>query len=73
MNQTRATGLSNNGRMFRQRPFLLASIFATGLVFAGVQYKRTAIARNERAQRAARAAGQEPNFYVSVDRSGGGI
>lgn len=55
--------------MFYQRPFLLAGIFATGFAAAGVQYKRMAIARNERAQR----EGQTPNFYVSVDRSGGGI
>jgi len=62
MNYTRPT-------MLRQRPLLLASIFATGLTVAVVQYKRMAIARNERAQR----EGQGPNFYVSVDRSGGGI
>ncbi|KAI8954103.1 hypothetical protein F4801DRAFT_46744 [Xylaria longipes] len=56
--------------MFRQRPLVLASVLATGIVaFAGVQYKRTSIARNERVQR----EGQAPNFYVSVDRSGGGI
>ncbi|KAI1192518.1 hypothetical protein F5X97DRAFT_329546 [Nemania serpens] len=55
--------------MFRQRPFLLASILATGLAAAGIQYQRTALVRNERAQR----EGQGPNFYVSVDRSGGGI
>ncbi|KAI0428536.1 hypothetical protein F5Y09DRAFT_284707 [Xylaria sp. FL1042] len=69
MNQTRATGLPHNGRILRQRPLVLAGILATGLIVAGVQYKRMAIARNERAQR----DGQEPNFYVSVDRSGGGI
>ncbi|KAI0972693.1 hypothetical protein F4678DRAFT_48731 [Xylaria arbuscula] len=63
MNHTRPAGL------LRQRPLLLASILTTGLVVAGVQYKRMAITRNERAQR----NGQEPNFYVSVDRSGGGI
>ncbi|KAI3320058.1 hypothetical protein HD806DRAFT_507622 [Xylariaceae sp. AK1471] len=55
--------------MLRQRPLLLAGILATGLTVAAVQYKRMAIARNERAQR----EGQRPNFYVSVDRSGGGI
>ncbi|KAI0863704.1 hypothetical protein F4860DRAFT_48190 [Xylaria cubensis] len=56
--------------MFRQRPVLLASVLATGLVaVTGVQYKRTALARNERFQR----EGTAPNFYVSVDRSGGGI
>ncbi|KAI0409533.1 hypothetical protein F4802DRAFT_544383 [Xylaria palmicola] len=52
-----------------QRPFLLAGALASGLALAGAQYRRTAIARNERAQR----EGREPNFYVSVDRSGGGI
>ncbi|KAI0541067.1 hypothetical protein GGR58DRAFT_457783 [Xylaria digitata] len=71
MGPARATGLPNTRRptMFRQRPLLLTSILATGLVVAGVQYKRMALARNERAQRNA----HEPNFYVSVDRSGGGI
>ncbi|GAW14332.1 hypothetical protein ANO14919_037330 [Xylariales sp. No.14919] len=65
------TGLPNSGRpaMFRQRPLLLAGILVAGIVVAGVQYKRMAIARNERAQR----DGQGANFYVSVDRSGGGI
>ncbi|KAI1422900.1 hypothetical protein F5Y12DRAFT_760553 [Xylaria sp. FL1777] len=69
MNPTRASGLPSNGRMLRQRPLLLASVLTTGLIVAGIQYQRMAIARNERAQR----NGQEPNFYVSVDRSGGGI
>ncbi|GAW26192.1 hypothetical protein SAMD00023353_2400130 [Rosellinia necatrix] len=55
--------------MFRQRPFLLTSVLVAGVAFAGVQYQRMALARNERAQR----EGQGPNFYVSVDRSGGGI
>ncbi|KAI0099970.1 hypothetical protein GGR51DRAFT_564612 [Nemania sp. FL0031] len=66
-----ATRLPNNSRltMFRQRPLLLASLLTTGLAVAGVQYQRLALARNERAQR----EGQGPNFYVSVDRSGGGI
>ncbi len=52
-----------------RHPLLVASIVSTGLIIAGIQYKRMAIARNEQAQR----NGQEPNFYVSVDRSGGGI
>ncbi|KAI1437952.1 hypothetical protein GGR50DRAFT_570195 [Xylaria sp. CBS 124048] len=55
--------------MLRQHPFFLASILSAGLFAAGIQYKRQAIARNERAQR----EGQQPNLYVSVDRSGGGI
>ncbi|KAI1828139.1 hypothetical protein F4861DRAFT_535562 [Xylaria intraflava] len=55
--------------MFQHRPLLLATILSAGLAAAGFQYKRKAIARNERAQRES----QQPNFYVSVDRSGGGI
>ncbi|KAK5624299.1 hypothetical protein RRF57_000015 [Xylaria bambusicola] len=50
----------------RQRPLILAGLIATGIV-AAVQYKRMSIARNERAQR------NEGGYYVSVDRSGGGI
>ncbi|KAI1175082.1 hypothetical protein F4777DRAFT_346540 [Nemania sp. FL0916] len=71
MNHFQTTRLSSHRSlaMLRHRPLLVAGLVFTGLGVAGIQYKRTAIARNERAQR----EGREPNFYVSVERSGGGI
>ncbi|KAI1366791.1 hypothetical protein F5Y08DRAFT_119050 [Xylaria arbuscula] len=69
MNRNQATGVSNTGRILRQRPLLLAGIMTTGLAVAAVSYRRMILTRNERAQR----NGQEPNYYVTVDRSGGGI
>ncbi|KAH9909111.1 hypothetical protein F4778DRAFT_213609 [Xylariomycetidae sp. FL2044] len=53
----------------RHRGLVLAAIAVTG-VAAGIQYKRSSMTRNERAQSG--DAGS-PNLYVSVDRSGGGI
>lgn len=38
-------------------------------VALGIKYQSDNLARNEKAQRATR----DPNYYVSVDRSGGGI
>ncbi|KAI1853312.1 hypothetical protein JX265_000189 [Neoarthrinium moseri] len=42
---------------------------ATTAVVAGVQYKKRSMQRNEQAQKNSGGS----NYYVSVDRSGGGI
>lgn len=52
----------------RHRGLILASAAATGVALA-VRYKAEQIRKNELAQKNSAI----PNFYVSVDRSGGGI
>ncbi|KAI1074977.1 hypothetical protein F5B20DRAFT_420996 [Whalleya microplaca] len=47
--------------------YLAAAMFVTGIA-VGVRYQRSALTRNEQAQKSA-----AENLYVSVDRSGGGI
>ncbi|KAI1381777.1 hypothetical protein F4677DRAFT_3606 [Hypoxylon crocopeplum] len=71
MNPTRAPRMANGGRLniTRHPGLAIAAVVTTGVV-AAVQYKRSALTRNERAQK---NSPEHPNFYVSVDRSGGGI
>jgi hypothetical protein len=38
-------------------------------VALGIKYNSSNLAKNERAQRST----SDPNYYVSVDRSGGGV
>lgn len=57
----------------KHRGLALFALAAAGLAAAGVQYGRSAIRRNELAQRRGGAGSDAPNLYVSVDRSGGGI
>ncbi|EMR66947.1 hypothetical protein MGN70_009789 [Eutypa lata] len=52
----------------KHRGLAVFALAAAGLAAVGVQYKRTALRRNEQAQR-----DYAENRYVSVDRSGGGI
>lgn len=63
--------MANAGRLsVARRPGLaLAAVAAVGIA-AAVQYKRSELTRNEKAQK---NSPEHPNFYVSVDRSGGGI
>ncbi|RYP79605.1 hypothetical protein DL769_002844 [Monosporascus sp. CRB-8-3] len=56
----------------KHRGLALFALAAAGLAAAGVQYGRSAMRRNELAQRSG-AGSDAPNLYVSVDRSGGGI
>ena len=63
LNVTNAAGSST-----RHRGLILASAAATGVALA-VRYKAEQIRKNELAQKNSAI----PNFYVSVDRSGGGI
>ncbi|KAI3400560.1 hypothetical protein diail_2761 [Diaporthe ilicicola] len=46
----------------------LFALTAAGVAL-GIKYQADNLAKNERAQRSTR----DPNYYVSVDRSGGGI
>ncbi|KAI1143042.1 hypothetical protein F5Y05DRAFT_140552 [Hypoxylon sp. FL0543] len=71
MDPSRAARMTNGGRFnVTRRPGLaLAAVAATGIL-AAVQYRRSALTRNEKAQK---NSSDSPNFYVSVDRSGGGI
>ncbi|KAI1107448.1 hypothetical protein F4804DRAFT_329182 [Jackrogersella minutella] len=71
MDRTGATRVVNGGRLnLTRHPVLaLAAVAVTGLA-ATVQYKRSALQRNEKAQK---NSADHPNLYVSVDRSGGGI
>lgn len=57
--------MPNSGK---HRGLAVFALAAAGLAAVGVQYKRTALRRNEQAQR-----DYAENRYVSVDRSGGGI
>ncbi|KAI2618829.1 hypothetical protein GGR54DRAFT_144404 [Hypoxylon sp. NC1633] len=68
MDQTRAARMAN-GRTTRRPGLALAAVVAVGVV-AAVQYRRSALTRNEAAQK---NSPEHPNLYVSVDRSGGGI
>ncbi|KAI0380068.1 hypothetical protein F5Y04DRAFT_258226 [Hypomontagnella monticulosa] len=71
MDQTRAPRMTNGGRLSvtRHPGLALAAVAAVGIA-AVVQYKRSELTRNEKAQK---NSPEHPNFYVSVDRSGGGI
>ncbi|OTA94478.1 hypothetical protein M434DRAFT_394749 [Hypoxylon sp. CO27-5] len=63
--------MTNGGRfnITRHPGLALAAVAATAIISA-VQYRRSALTRNERAQK---NSPDHPNFYVSVERSGGGI
>ena len=63
-----------NSSRGRSRTLALVSIGLAAAV-AGVQYNKTMLRRNELAQRQrdGGASDGQPNLYVSVDRSGGGI
>ncbi|KAI1394075.1 uncharacterized protein F4822DRAFT_386989 [Hypoxylon trugodes] len=71
MDHSRASRMTTSGRLSvtRHPAIALAAVAATG-IFAAVRYQRSALTRNERAQK---HSPENPNFYVSVDRSGGGI
>ncbi|KAI8965743.1 hypothetical protein F5Y11DRAFT_344054 [Daldinia sp. FL1419] len=69
MDHTRATRMTTAGRLSRHPGLALAAVATAGIAVA-VQYRRSVLSRNEQAQK--NSAGH-PNFYVSVDRSGGGI
>ncbi|XXG94393.1 hypothetical protein Hte_000648 [Hypoxylon texense] len=73
MDQTRASSrMATGGRLSgvtRHPGLALTALVATG-VLATVQYKRSSLKRNERLQK---NSAENPNLYVSVDRSGGGI
>ncbi|KAI0898545.1 hypothetical protein F4806DRAFT_364751 [Annulohypoxylon nitens] len=71
MDRIGASRISNTGRLGITRHPALAftAVAATGII-AAVRYQRSAMTRNERAQK---SSAEHPNFYVSVDRSGGGI
>ncbi|KAI2614157.1 uncharacterized protein GGS25DRAFT_36750 [Hypoxylon fragiforme] len=71
MDQARASRMIHSSRpgLTRRPAVALAALAATGIAVA-VQYQRTALTRNEQAQK---NSPDHPNFYVSVDRSGGGI
>ncbi|KAI1766235.1 hypothetical protein GGR53DRAFT_464633 [Hypoxylon sp. FL1150] len=72
MDQTRAPRIATSSRLggvTRHPGLALAALAATGLVVA-VQYQRSSFKRNERLQK---NSPENPNLYVSVDRSGGGI
>ncbi|OTB06346.1 hypothetical protein M426DRAFT_319078 [Hypoxylon sp. CI-4A] len=53
-----------------RHPVVAAAAVAATSILAAVTYRRSALTRNERAQK---NSAENPNFYVSVDRSGGGI
>jgi len=55
-------------RRARHRGLVLFSVAAAGAAFA-IRYRADTLRRNELAQKNSGS----PNFYVSVDRSGGGI
>ncbi|KAI1209900.1 uncharacterized protein F4807DRAFT_77907 [Annulohypoxylon truncatum] len=69
MDRTGASRIANTGRLgiTRHPGLALAAVAATGII-AAVRYQQSAITRNEKAQKSS-----AENFYVSVDRSGGGI
>ncbi|KXJ95292.1 hypothetical protein Micbo1qcDRAFT_230573 [Microdochium bolleyi] len=68
-----ANTASSNNLLFRNRRLSVAAGLATAAAaFAAVRYKQASMSRNELRQRTA-ATAEQPNFYVSVDRSGGGI
>ncbi|KAH8764398.1 hypothetical protein F5883DRAFT_645919 [Diaporthe sp. PMI_573] len=46
----------------------LVALTAAGVAL-GIKYNSSNLAKNERAQRST----SDPNYYVSVDRSGGGV
>ncbi|KAI1478443.1 hypothetical protein K445DRAFT_317767 [Daldinia sp. EC12] len=69
MDHTRAARITTGGRLSRHPGLALAAVATAGIAVA-VQYRRSALTRNERAQK---NSPENPNFYVSVDRSGGGI
>ncbi|KAI0843197.1 hypothetical protein F5Y06DRAFT_292181 [Hypoxylon sp. FL0890] len=71
MDPSRAARMGNAGRfnITRHPGLALAAVAATSVI-AAVQYRRSALIRNEKAQK---NSPDSPNFYVSVDRSGGGI
>ncbi|KAI1465874.1 uncharacterized protein F4812DRAFT_115402 [Daldinia caldariorum] len=69
MDQTRAARITTGGRLSRHPGLALAAVATAGIAVA-VQYRRSVLSRNERAQK---NSSESPNFYVSVDRSGGGI
>ncbi|KAI0175947.1 hypothetical protein GGR52DRAFT_337860 [Hypoxylon sp. FL1284] len=72
MAPTRVPQMHSSGRLggvTRHPGIAMAAVAMTG-VLAAVQYRRSALTRNERAQK---NSPDHPNFYVSVDRSGGGI
>ncbi|KAI2468910.1 hypothetical protein F4781DRAFT_245800 [Annulohypoxylon bovei var. microspora] len=71
MDRTGASRMASGGRLSitRHPGLALAAVAATGII-AAVRYQQSALTRNEKAQR---NSVENPNFYVSVDRSGGGI
>ncbi|KAI1335462.1 hypothetical protein F5Y15DRAFT_250238 [Xylariaceae sp. FL0016] len=62
---------SSTRSAIRRHPVLLAGLLATSLA-ASFQYNRLSLARNDRRQQQKQAS-DNPNYYVSVERSGGGI
>ncbi|KAI5866643.1 hypothetical protein GGS23DRAFT_551402 [Durotheca rogersii] len=73
MERTQPPRIVSGGRLYitRHPGLAAAAVVAAGLV-AAVRYQRSALTRNELAQKQ-RSSPDQPNFYVSVDRSGGGI
>ncbi|KAK8052144.1 hypothetical protein PG993_003529 [Apiospora rasikravindrae] len=68
MDQLRATGSQHLRSVPRHRGLYLVAATITGLA-AAARYKASAMQKNEQAQKSSDNA----NYYVSVDRSGGGI
>ncbi|KAI0845151.1 hypothetical protein F5Y00DRAFT_247158 [Daldinia vernicosa] len=69
MDRTRAARMTTGGPSSRHPGLALAAVATAGIAVA-VQYRRSVLTRNEKAQK---NSPEHPNFYVSVDRSGGGI
>ncbi|KUI68253.1 hypothetical protein VM1G_04435 [Cytospora mali] len=70
MDQVRNTMSRGAVRPFTARHPRLALFALTAAgVGLGIRYRATTLERNEMAQRSSGS----PNYYVSVDRSGGGI
>ncbi|KAJ1331729.1 hypothetical protein MN608_05191 [Microdochium nivale] len=67
---TMANTTNSSNLLFRNRRVgVVAGIATAAAAFAAVRYKQS---RDELRQRAG-ATPEQPNFYVSVDRSGGGV
>ncbi|KAL7628929.1 hypothetical protein AAE478_000446 [Parahypoxylon ruwenzoriense] len=72
MDRTQPSRVASSGRLYITRhPALAATAIVAAGLTAMVRYKRYSLTRNELAQKS--SSPDHPNFYVSVERSGGGI
>ncbi|KAI0022146.1 hypothetical protein F4780DRAFT_203936 [Xylariomycetidae sp. FL0641] len=68
MNASPSPRMPSGGRPLVRHPALLMATMVAGSLGAVAVYRRSMLRANELRQR-----NDSPNFYVSVERSGGGI